>query len=94
MKVFHNQHISRKTFEVGQKVLLYNTRLHLFPGKLRSKWSGPYVVKTVYENGAVEIQNPKNNNAFTVNGHRLKHYVETFVAEIETLSLVDPPPLE
>jgi len=35
MKVFHDKQILRKSFEPSQKVLLYNSRLHLFPGKLR-----------------------------------------------------------
>jgi len=35
IKEFHDNKILRKTFNVGQKVLLYNSRLHLFPGKLR-----------------------------------------------------------
>jgi hypothetical protein len=33
MKVFHDKNIFRKSFEPLQKVLLYNSRLHLFPGK-------------------------------------------------------------
>ena len=36
-KVFHDKHIIRKSFTVGQKVLLYNSRLHLYPEKLRSR---------------------------------------------------------
>ncbi len=48
MKVFHDKNILRKSFEPSQKVLLYNSRLHLFPGKLRSRWTGPFVVKNVY----------------------------------------------
>ena len=44
VKVFHDKNIIRKTFEPNQKFLLYNFRLHLFPGKLRSRWTGPYIV--------------------------------------------------
>ena len=44
-KFFHDKRIFRQTFEIGQKVLLYNSRLHLFPGKLKSKWNGSFVVK-------------------------------------------------
>ena len=55
-KAQHDKNILRKEFNVGQKVLLYDSRLHLFPGKLRSRWTGPYVVKTVYPHGAVEIE--------------------------------------
>nr|GEW22562.1 hypothetical protein [Tanacetum cinerariifolium] len=36
-----------KNFKVGDKVLLYNSRLKMYPGKLKSKWSGPNIVKTV-----------------------------------------------
>ncbi|KAH9773330.1 hypothetical protein KPL71_013298 [Citrus sinensis] len=32
MKVFHDKHVMRKSFTPGQKVLLFNSRLHLFPG--------------------------------------------------------------
>ncbi|XP_026419392.1 uncharacterized protein LOC113315313 [Papaver somniferum] len=59
MKVFHDKHILCKSFTPGQKVLLYNTRLHLFPGKLRSRWSGPFLVHIVFHYGAVEIENPE-----------------------------------
>ncbi|GJT63707.1 putative nucleotidyltransferase, ribonuclease H [Tanacetum coccineum] len=44
-----------KDFKVGDKVILYNSRLKMYPGKLKSKWSGPNIVKTVYPHGAIEI---------------------------------------
>ena len=68
LKLFHDKTIVRKTFEPHQKVLLYSSRLHMFPGKLRSGWTGPFVVKVVYPYGAVEIENPKNGKSFKVNG--------------------------
>ncbi|PHT46148.1 hypothetical protein CQW23_15306 [Capsicum baccatum] len=37
-------------------VLLFNSRLKLFPGKLRSKWSGPYKISQVYSSGVVELE--------------------------------------
>ena len=37
IKKNHDQSILRKSFEIGMKVFLYNSRLHLFPGKLRSR---------------------------------------------------------
>ena len=45
-KKWHDQKIMRKEFKVGEQVLLYNSRLKLFPGKLKSRWSGPYTVVT------------------------------------------------
>ncbi|KAF3457430.1 hypothetical protein FNV43_RR02088 [Rhamnella rubrinervis] len=62
-KAFHDKRILRKTFDVGQKVLLYNSRLHIFPEKLRSRWSGPFIVKHVYAYGAIDIENPKNGGS-------------------------------
>ena len=44
-KVFHDRRIFQKTFEIGQNVLLYNYHFHLFPRKLKLKWSGTFVVK-------------------------------------------------
>ena len=54
-KIFHDKNISRKNFQVGQKVLLFYSRLKLFPGKLRSRWTGPFIVTNVFPHGAVEI---------------------------------------
>jgi hypothetical protein len=78
IKEFHDRKILRKTFNVGQKVLLYSFRLHLFPGKLRSRWSDPFIMKHVYPYGACDIENPMNGNVFKVNGHRLKVYFDNF----------------
>ncbi|GJU42895.1 reverse transcriptase domain-containing protein [Tanacetum coccineum] len=61
-----------KIFKVGDKLLLYNSRLKMYLGKLKSKWSGPNIVKTVYPYGAVEIID-KNGCNFKVNGQRLKN---------------------
>ncbi|GJV91614.1 hypothetical protein Tco_1539427 [Tanacetum coccineum] len=60
-----------KDFKVGNKVLLYISRLKMYPGKLKSKWSGPNIGKTVYPHGAIEITN-RDGVSFKVNGQRLK----------------------
>ena len=44
-KFHHNQMLLRKKFQLRQKVLLYNRKLHLFQGKLQSIWMGPYILK-------------------------------------------------
>lgn len=90
-KAFHDRMISRKEFNVGQKVLLYHSRLRLFPGKLRSRWIGPFVVTNVFSHGAVEIQSLATSKVFKVNGHRLKTFYEGFqVQNVEQLDLEDP----
>ena len=90
-KLLHDKSILRKSFSPGQKVLLYNSRLHLFPGKLRSRWQGPYVVRVVFPHGAIEIENPKNGDIFKVNGQRLKPFLELPIdPEEEVIHLIDP----
>ena len=75
-KEYHDRHIDKsKQFEKGDKVLLFNSRLRLFPGKLKSRWSGPFVISQVFPHGAVEITHPEKGT-FKVNGHRLKLYLD------------------
>ena len=83
--------ISRKTFEIGQKVLLFNTRLRLFPGKLRSRWIGPYIVTNVFAHGVVIIKSCDTSKECKVNGHQLKHYYENFKEpNVDEIDLSDP----
>ncbi|GJR00832.1 putative nucleotidyltransferase, ribonuclease H [Tanacetum coccineum] len=70
-KAFHDRYITKKSFLVGQKVCLFNDRLKLFQEKLRSKWTGPYVVTQVSSHGAIKIKNMVGGEPFKVNGHRL-----------------------
>ncbi|XP_051140019.1 uncharacterized protein LOC127257627 [Andrographis paniculata] len=79
IKFYHDRKLKKKEFTVGSKVLLYDTRLHLFPGKLRSRWTGPYIVRQVLPSGAIRIDNvdnPRENDSFLVNGVRLKTYIK------------------
>ena len=73
-KKWHDQRILRKEFKAGDQVLLFNSRLRLVPGKLKSKWSGPFTVVSSTQFGAVTLRNSKNEE-FKVNGHRLKHFL-------------------
>ncbi|KAM2088283.1 hypothetical protein ACFX1T_032384 [Malus domestica] len=77
-KSYHDKMLRTKTFSKGQKVLLFDSRLRLFPGKLRSKWIGPFVVTNVFPHGAVQVQSLKTGHEFKVNGHRLKPYYDLF----------------
>ncbi|XP_022040442.1 uncharacterized protein LOC110942991 [Helianthus annuus] len=76
LKKVHDAKLRKKMFEVGQKVWLYNSRLKMFVGKLKSKWMGPYVVRRVGRFGDVDIQDEQTLKQQTVNGHRLKSYME------------------
>ena len=54
-KKWHDQMVARKQFQKEDKVMLYDTKLHIFPRKLKSKWIGPFTIHQVYPNGAVEL---------------------------------------
>ncbi|KAD7116998.1 hypothetical protein E3N88_04266 [Mikania micrantha] len=91
-KALHDRKLrGDKDFKCGDAVLLYNSRLRLFPGKLKSRWSGPYKVKEVFPYGTVEIED-KDGAAFKVNGHRLKHYMSgPFEKKVVEDVYLDPP---
>nr|GEW50270.1 reverse transcriptase domain-containing protein [Tanacetum cinerariifolium] len=72
-KKLHDSKIKNRIFNVGDQVLLFNSRLKIFSGKLKTRWSGPLTVTQVFPNGTVELSQPDGPN-FKVNGHRVKHY--------------------
>jgi len=75
-KRWHDKKILHKEFKIGDKVLLFNSRVKLFgKGKLRSKWDGPYTVIEVAPHGAVTIKDD-GGNIHKVNGQRLKVFLE------------------
>ena len=55
LKKWHDQLIARKNFKQGDQVLLYNFKVHLFPGKLKSRRTGPFTIHQVYLNGTIYI---------------------------------------
>ncbi|XP_076949463.1 uncharacterized protein LOC143622106 [Bidens hawaiensis] len=94
MKALYDRKLKKvKKFKCGDRVLVYNSRLKLFPGKLRLRWGGPYTVKEMFPHDAVELQDI-DGSTWKVNGHRLKHYIggpvdsveeDTFLLDIPTL---------
>ncbi|XP_056697766.1 uncharacterized protein [Spinacia oleracea] len=90
-KQYHDAQIEKREFKEGEKVLLYNSRLKLFPGKLKSRWTGPFIVVRVFPHGTIEIRND-SMATFKVNGHRLKHYyLGDPIGSIASIDLHDPP---
>ena len=73
-KKWHDQRILRREFKAEDQVLLFNSRLRLFPGKLKSKWSGPYTIVSSTTFGAGTLRT-SNHEEFKVNGQRLKQYL-------------------
>nr|GFA87775.1 reverse transcriptase domain-containing protein [Tanacetum cinerariifolium] len=81
-KKLHDDKIKNRIFNVGDQVLLFNSRLKIFSGKLKSRWSGPFTIVEIYPYRTTKLIHPDGCN-FKVNCHRLKHYHGG-----------DPPPLE
>ncbi|XP_038891741.1 uncharacterized protein LOC120081138 [Benincasa hispida] len=74
-KKWYDDRINNQNFVEGQQVLLFNGRLRLLPGKLKSHWSGPFHIKTIFPHGTVELTTEDGSNAFKVNGQRIKPYL-------------------
>ncbi|GJU78053.1 reverse transcriptase domain-containing protein [Tanacetum coccineum] len=72
-KRIHDSKIKNRILNVGDQVLLFNSRLKMFSGKLKSRWSGPFTITQVFPYGTVELSQNSGPN-FKVNGHRIKHY--------------------
>ena len=77
LNFFYDQIINRKNFVPGDKALLYNSRLHIFAGKLKTRWSGPFIVRTIFSHGVVVIVDLKSNTEFKVKRQRLKPFLTT-----------------
>nr|GEW44354.1 reverse transcriptase domain-containing protein [Tanacetum cinerariifolium] len=72
-KRIHDSKIKNHVFNIGDRVLLFNSRLKIFSEKLKSRWSGPFTISQVFPYGTVKLSQPDGPN-IKVNGHRLKHY--------------------
>jgi hypothetical protein len=92
VKQWHDKRILKREFHVGEKVLLYRSRLRFFAGKLLSKWEGPYVTKEVYHSGAIKIASLKDDTTQVVNGQRLKHYItgDSYNEDVDVIQMISP----
>nr|GEW77094.1 reverse transcriptase domain-containing protein [Tanacetum cinerariifolium] len=72
-KKIHDFKIKNRIFNVGDRVLVFNSYLKIFSGKLKTRWSGPFTIIKVFPYGTVDLSQPDGPN-FKVNGHRVKHY--------------------
>ncbi|GKA28481.1 reverse transcriptase domain-containing protein [Tanacetum coccineum] len=87
-KRWHDSKIMDKEFQEGEEVLVFKSRLKLFPGKLRTRWYRPYTISKVYPYGTVKVLD-RNEVRFKVNGHRVKKYHGHEIDEInETIYFV------
>nr|GEX15737.1 reverse transcriptase domain-containing protein [Tanacetum cinerariifolium] len=90
-KRFHDSKIKNRIFNIGDRVLLYNSRLKIFLGNLKTRWSGPFTIAKVFPYGTVELSQADGPN-FKLNGHRIKHYFGGDVPQLVVLDLQNFPP--
>nr|GEX86237.1 retrovirus-related Pol polyprotein [Tanacetum cinerariifolium] len=72
-KKLHDYKIKNRIFIVGDQVLLFNPRLKIFSGKLKTRWSGLFTITQVFLYVTLELSQLSGPN-FKVNGNRVKHY--------------------
>jgi hypothetical protein len=88
-KRWHDKCIKTKQFKPGDKVLLFNSHVHLFGhGKLRSKWKGPYLVPDVADHGTVTLQ-CDDGDTFKANDQHLKLFLEPNPQDFEKVDVLD-----
>ncbi|GJT67873.1 reverse transcriptase domain-containing protein [Tanacetum coccineum] len=76
-KRWHDKRIKAPTnYERGDKVLIFNSCLRLFPRKLKSRWYGSFSVSKDIKNGAIELYD-EDGNEFIVNKEHVKPYQKT-----------------
>ncbi|GJV61492.1 reverse transcriptase domain-containing protein [Tanacetum coccineum] len=61
-KKIHDSKIKNRVFNVGDRVLLFNSRLKIFSGKLKTRWTGPFTVAQVFPYGTVELSSTNGPN--------------------------------
>jgi len=73
-----NKKVKEETFKKGDLVLAVKRPMvmtHKTKGKFQPKWEGPFVVESVYSNGAYRLINPKGNILMMpINDKFLKKY--------------------
>nr|GFB00797.1 reverse transcriptase domain-containing protein [Tanacetum cinerariifolium] len=89
-KKLHDDKIKNRIFNVGDQVLLFNSRLKIFSGKLKSCWSSPFTIFEIYPYGTAKLIHPDGCN-FKINCHRLKHYHGGDLPPLEILDVTTFP---
>ena len=74
-KHIYDKKLRKKTIQANDLVLVYDSRYQKFPGKLHTRWTGPYKVLNVWENGSLQLVDFEGEELATrINGARFKKY--------------------
>ncbi|GKB64763.1 reverse transcriptase domain-containing protein, partial [Tanacetum coccineum] len=61
-KKIHDAKIKNREFHIGDRVLLFNSRLKIFSDKLKSRWTKPFTVAQVFPYGTIELSQTDGPN--------------------------------
>ena len=79
---WHDALIKNNIFHEGHWALLYDSRFQDFPGKLRTRWLGPYEIQKFHDNGTLTLTTIDGSGyTFKVNGHRVRLYRKPLTRE-------------
>jgi hypothetical protein len=85
----HDKRIKIKQFKPRDKLLLFNSCVHLFGhGKLHSKWEGPYLVLHTMDHSVVTLQ-CDDGDTFKANGQFLKLFLQPNPQDFEEVDVLD-----
>nr|GEY12787.1 reverse transcriptase domain-containing protein [Tanacetum cinerariifolium] len=65
-KKIHDSKIKNRVFNVGDRVL-FNSRLKIFSGKLKTRWTVPFIVAHVFPYGTIELSQADGPNFKVMN---------------------------
>ena len=76
-------------------MLLYDSRFQDFPGKLQTRWLGPYEIQEVHNNGTLTLTIiDESSHSFKVNGHRVHFYHKPLTKESFCQQVRDDPTMK
>ena len=58
--------------------------------KLKRRWDGPFIVREVFNHGAIVVEDPRDARILKINGQMLKPFLGGVIPEEETMSLEIP----
>jgi hypothetical protein len=88
-KRWQDKRIKIKQFKLGDKLLLFNCRVHLFShGKLHNKWEGPYLVLHAVDHSVVTLR-CNDGDTFKANGQHIKLFLQPNPQNFEEVDVLN-----
>ncbi|GKA15913.1 hypothetical protein Tco_0695660 [Tanacetum coccineum] len=89
-KKIHDSKIKNRVFNIGDRVLLFNSRLKIFSGKLKTRWTGSFTITQVFPYGTVELsQTVAKTSRVMTQKHLFEGDIHRWLSESPNLSPMD-----